>query len=412
MGDGTVTVDLDDLLQPAALADPYTIYEQLRASDPVHWNPRLDAWMILRYDDVLAALNDPKRLSSDRTTAFMGHLSPEDSERLRFFSEMRQRMLLYTDPPTHTRLRRPVQHALSTRAVRQLRGQIQQVADEQIDKVIASGRMDGIADLGYPLPIVINSSLVGVPPPDRDKVKNWTADFIEAINAGGAGVSTEALEHGQDAVVAMTEYFGDLARRRQAEPRDDAVSRLVHGEDGRLGDEDLAATCIVLLFAGLETALNLIGNGLLALLRHPDQLELLRADPSLLPGAVEELLRYDGPLQMVGRMATEDITLRSRRIAKGDKVLVMLSAANRDPEQFEEPHRLDITRTDNRHVAFSHGTHYCPGAELSRIEGEIALGTVLRRLADLRLGDEALEWQPNLSFRGLRRLPLRFQPAA
>jgi pimeloyl-[acyl-carrier protein] synthase len=405
------TMDLEDLLRPEALADPYAIYEQLRANDPVHWNPRLDSWMILRYQDALVALNEPRRLSSDRTTAFMRHLSPSDSERLRFFSDMRRRMLLYTDPPTHTRLRRPVAHALSTRAVRQLRGHVQRVADELIDKVIASGRMDGIADLGYPLPIIINSALVGVPPADRDKVKRWTADFIEAINAGGAGVSTEALEHGQDAVVAMTDYFGDLARRRQAEPRDDAVTRLVHGEDGHLSDQDLAATCIVLLFAGLETALNLIGNGLLALLRHPDQLELLRSDPSLLPSAVEELLRYDGPLQMVGRLATEDLTVGSTRIAKGDKVLVVLSAANRDPEQFEEPNRLDITRTDNRHVAFSHGTHYCPGAELSRIEGEIAFGTVLRRLADLRLAEDALEWQPNLSFRGLRRLPLRFQPA-
>ncbi|MTD52390.1 cytochrome P450 [Amycolatopsis pithecellobii] len=400
-----------DLLSPDILADPYPIYDLLRATDPVHFDERLDSWLLLRYDDVLDALSSPERFSSDRTAAYLGHLQGADAERFRQFADIRSRMLIYNDPPRHTRLRRPVRRGMSVRLVNGLRPRIREVVHELIDAVIEDGRADGIDDLGARIPVVVNSDLIGIPAADREKVKGWTADFVAAINAGGANVPTADLERGQNAVLAMREYFLDLGAARRAEPREDMLTALVRRDEDALGDDDLVATCIVTLFAGLETGLNLIGNGLLALLRHPEQVALLAERPDLVPGAVEEFLRYDGPLHLVGRLATEDITLRRQTIKKGDKVLVMLGAANHDPEVFPAPHELDIRRGENKHVAFSHGIHYCPGAELSRIEGEIAFEAILGRLSGLRQADGPLEWQPNLSFRGLRHLPLEFTPA-
>lgn len=400
----------DDLLSPDILADPYPVYDILRATEPVYWNERLDSWLLLRHDDVLEALNDPERFSSDRTSAYLGHLQAEEAARFQRFADIRSRMILYTDPPRHTRLRRPVQRGMSVRLVNGLRPRIQEVVNELINAVIEEGRADGIADLGARIPVIVNSELIGIPAADREKLKGWTADFVAAINAGGANVPIADLEHGQNAVLAMREYFIYLGAARRAEPRDDLLSSLVCRNEDPLEGDDLVATCITTLFAGLETGLNLIGNGLLALLRHPDQAALLATRPDLLPAAVEEFLRYDGPLHLVGRLATQDTTLRGRTIKKADKVLVMLGAANRDPEFFPQPHRLDFRRAENKHVAFSHGIHYCPGAELSRVEGEIAFGAIVTRLRDIRLGDGELQWQPNLSFRGLRNLPLEFSP--
>lgn len=398
--------DRDDLLDPRVLADPYPVYDLLRAEDPVHWNPRLDAWMILRHDDVLAALTDHETFRSDRTTAFMGHLSDADSERFAAFAAVRRRMIMYNDPPAHGPLRRPVQQGMTVRQAHAMRPRIQAITDELVDAIAARPRFDGIRDLGFGLPVVVNSELVGIPAADRETVKGWTEDFIAAINAGGANVAVEALERGQAAVVSMGAYFAELAERRRAEPADDLISALVRrGDPAAVGGDDLTGVCVSVMFAGMETTINLIGNGLLALMRNPDQADLLRARPELLPSAVEELLRYDGVLHLVGRLAARDVTLRGARIRAGDKVLVMLGPAGRDGAQFPDPHRLDVTRRPNPHVGFGHGIHYCPGAELSRLQGEVAFGTVLARLPGLRLAGEP-EWQPNLSFRGLRRLPL------
>ncbi|HCA84237.1 MAG TPA: cytochrome P450 [Streptomyces sp.] len=402
--------EYNDLLRPDIQSDPYPVYDRIREQEPVWWNAQLDSWLLLRHDDVTTALSAPERLSSDRTSAFLGHLSEAEETTFAEWAAMRRRMMLYNDPPRHTRLRRPVQRGMSVRLSQQMRPKIQRVVDDLVDGVVERGVCDGIQDLGYHLPVILNSELIGIPEADRNKVKLWTTDFVAAINAGGANVATTDLERGQNAILAMREYFTDLAAVKRADPQEDLLSSLVQRDENPLEGDDLVATCIVVLFAGLETALNLVGNGLLALLRNPDQLSLLAARPELMPSAVEELLRYDGPLHLVGRMATEDMSIRDRRIGKGEKVLVMLGAANRDPNAFEEPHRLDITRKDHRHVSFSHGIHYCPGAEISRIMGELSFATILERLPDLRLGDAPLSWQPNLSFRGLQNLPLEFTP--
>ncbi|MDT8912358.1 cytochrome P450 [Amycolatopsis sp. PS_44_ISF1] len=408
------TNDLDDLLAPELIPNPYAVYDRWRADDPVYWNAHLDAWLVLGHDDVHQALGDHGLISSDRTVAFTSHLSEPEKEHFSLWIEMRKRMLLYNDPPRHTMLRRPVHKGMTVRLANAMRPKIEQITGELIDGFAERGEFDGIADFGSRIPVIVNSELIGIPAEDRDRVKNWTSDFISAINAGGANIASSALERGQTAVAGMREYFPRLAERKRSEPAEDLLSALVaqraEGSEALSEDDDLVATCIVLLFAGLETALNLIGNGLLALLQNPQQLELLRGDPSLLPGAVEEILRYDGPLHLVGRRATRDFTLRGKDIAKDDKVLLMLGAANRDGAAFPDPHRLDITRPARQHVAFGYGVHYCPGAELSRIIGETAFGTVLRRLPDLALADGPLSWQPNLSFRGLTTLPLRFTP--
>jgi pimeloyl-[acyl-carrier protein] synthase len=400
--------EYEDLLHPELIPDPYRVYDIVREKEPVWWNEHLDSWLLLRHDDVLEALNHPETLSSDRTSAFLGHLSEEQETRFAEWAAMRRRMMLYTDPPRHTRLRRPVQRGMSVRLANQMRPKIQRVVDDLVDDVIERGACDGIKDLGYHLPVILNSELIGVPLEDRAKVKHWTEDFVAAINAGGANVPVDDLERGQNAILAMREYFTELGARKRAEPQQDLLSSLVQRDEDPLEGDDLVATCIVVMFAGLETALNLIGNGLLALLRNPDQLALLAERPELMPSAVEEFLRYDGPLHLVGRMATQELTIGGCRIAKGDKVLVMLGAANRDPSVWDDPHKLDVTRADNRHLSFSHGIHYCPGAEISRIMGELSFATILGRMRDLRLGAGGLAWQPNLSFRGLRTLPLEF----
>jgi pimeloyl-[acyl-carrier protein] synthase len=400
----------NDLLQPEIVVDPYPVYDIIREKEPVWWNEHLGSWLVLRYDDVLESLNHWEKLSSDRTTAFLGHLSESEEERFKDWADMRRRMMLYNDPPRHTRLRKPVKRGMTVRLSNQMRPKIQRVVDDLIDGVIERGECDGIQDLGYHLPVILNSELIGIPEADRAKVKVWTSDFVAAINAGGANVATDDLERGQNAIRAMREYFTDLAEKKRADPQEDLLSSLVQRDEDPLEGDDLVATCIVVMFAGLETALNLIGNGLLALLRNPDQLSLLIEKPELMHSAVEEFLRYDGPLHLVGRMATEDMTVRGYEIAKHDKVLVMLGAANRDPNFVADPHKLDITRTDNRHVAFSHSIHYCPGAEISRIMGELSFGAILKRMTDLRLGEGELTWQPNLSFRGLQSLPLAYNP--
>lgn len=399
----------EDLLRPDVQADPYPIYDLIREQEPVWWNAKLDSWLLLRHDDVLAGLSHPELLSSDRTNAFLNHLSDEDAARFGEWAAMRKRMMLYNDPPRHTKLRKPVKRGMSVRLSNQMRPKIQRVVTDLVDEVIERGECDGIQDLGYHLPVIVNSELIGVPTADRSKVKSWTEDFVAAINAGGANVGTQDLERGQNAILAMRDYFTVLGAHKRAEPAEDLLSSLVARDD--LVGDDLVATCIVVMFAGLETALNLVGNGLLALLRNPEQLAMLNRRPELMGSAVEEILRFDGPLHLVGRMAARDMTIRGQRIPQGDKVLVMLGAANRDPAFCPDPHTLDITRTNNRHLAFSHGIHYCPGAEISRIMGEISFATILGSLRDLRLGDGDLEWQPNLSFRGLRRLPLAYTPA-
>jgi cytochrome P450 len=303
-----------------------------------------------------------------------------------------------------------VNKAFTPRAVEAMRAHIQAIVDGLLDRLQAAGRteMEVIADLACPLPAIVIAEMLGVPPEDRDQFLLWSNDFGVILD----DVSTpEAMVRALYGVGEFAAYFRRIVEERQdAPPRDDVLGMLIAAEeDGdRLSNDELLGNCILLLAAGHGTTTHLIGNGLLALLRHPDQLALLRSDPALGAGAVTELLRYDCPVQMTGRVAVDELELGGKTIHAGQHVTMRLGAANRDPAQFPEPDRLDITRRDTRHLTFGYGIHFCVGAPLARLEGEIAFSTMLRRLPGLRLATETPEWDPSTVFRGLNRLPVTF----
>jgi len=388
-----------DLLDPAVLSDPYPLFHRLRIEDPVHWEADLEFWALTRYADALYALREDSLLSS----------AIHDSQRSGGVGLSSARWFVFLDPPRHTRLRALVHSAFTPQVVEGLRARIQAIVDELLDRAADAGRLDLIADLGFPLPAIVIAELLGVPPEDRAQFKAWSADLAAA---GGlvrmAADGAERLSRARAGGAALNAYFREIIRERRRAPRDDLVSRLtgVQSAEGTLSEEELVDTCALLLFAGHETTTNLIGNGMLALLRHPDELSRLRADPSLIGSAVEELLRYDSPVQMRVRVARETVEIGGRRIAKGQRVLVLVGAANRDPARFPDPDRLDIARPDNRHLAFGHGIHFCTGAPLARLEGAIAIRRLLRRFPRLELATDQLAWRETLTLRGLSALPV------
>ncbi len=394
-----------DLLAPEVRADPYPLYDFLRAWDPVHWSEEAARWILTRYADISAVLRDG-RFSADRATQFMRLLGAEEREHLGALEAGLARQLLFIDPPDHTRLRRLVNAAFTPRVVERMRARIQEIVDDLLDAVAPRGRMDVIADLAYPLPSIVIAEMLGVPPADRDRFKRWSDDLAAFIGLSPALV--ESARRAQGSMLEFADYFREIIAARRAQPGEDLLSALIAAEaqGDVLSEEELLANCILLLAAGHETTTNLIGNGLLALLRHPDALARLRREPDLIRSAVEELLRYDSPVQATARLAKADVEVGGRTIQAGQGVVLLLGAANRDPEQFPDPHALDLARADNRHLAFGAGAHFCVGAPLARLEGQIAIGTVLRRFPDLRLVDAPLAWRESVAFRGLESLPV------
>lgn len=393
------------LRQDAFLADPYPAYHRWRAANPVQRELESGDWFVTSHAAVAAALADP-RLSSDRTDSFLASFPAEAREVLGPLARVRSDMILFIDPPKHSRLRGLVQKAFTPRVIERLRPRIQQLTIEMLASAAARGELDIIADLAEPLPGIVIAELLGVPPADRPQFKSWANDFAAAI-AGGL-TALEVVQRAQTSLLAMANYLSGVAAERRAHPADDLLSALVAVEEQGdvLSEHELFATSMLILIAGNETTTNLIGNGLLALMRHPDQLARLRADPDLIRFAVEELLRYDSPVQATFRIAREETSIGDVPIGRGERVTVVLGAANRDPAQFPEPDRLDLGRTDRRHLAFAHGPHFCLGAALARLEGQIAIATTLERFPQLRLATECPAWKPLFAFRGLQSLPL------
>jgi len=321
------------------------------------------------------------------------------------------RQMLFRDAPAHTRLRSLAASAFSPGKVEALRQHIQDITDELIDAVVADGRMDVIADLADLLPATVTAELIGVPVEDRFQLKAWSKDFSEMLgnfqhNPGRAAAMLKTVEQ-------MTDYFRRRMRAKASPSREGVVHALMTAEvDGdRLSEEEVIANSIITMVGGLETTTNLIGNGLLSLLRNPRELQRLRANPSLYPSAVEELLRYESPIQYTARLAPADVELGGKSIRRRQAVIAVVGAANHDPERFRDPGQLDITRQDNRHLAFGWAAHSCFGAPLARIEGQIALSTIFRRLGNLTLDHTPLVWRTNMGFRGLESLPVTFDPA-
>lgn len=394
------------LFGPDMLADPYPVYARLRAEDPVHWHEPFQAWLLTRYDDVSAAFHD-LRFSSERTER-MRELAGRQG--LEPFFDFLSKRLLYADPPRHTRLRGLMNKAFTPHAVEAMRSHIQELVDGFLDRVHNQGRMDIVQDLAYPLPGTVILEMLGVPVADLPQLKNWSDEFVRYFGKHPAQVTAEEWERAQQSVTAEMEYFRLAMVRLHEQPRPCLLTALEQARDGsdQLSEVERFGNANLLLVAGHETTTNLISTGTLALLRHPDQLAKLRAEPALLPGAIEELLRYVSPTQFTHRVAREDITLGGKTIRKGQFVFLMLGAANRDPERFADPDRLDIARADNHHLAFGAGHHFCLGAPLARLEAQIAFGTLLRRCPNLRLGAGPIVYRPEFNLRGLERLEVQF----
>nr|WP_179816289.1 cytochrome P450 [Allostreptomyces psammosilenae] len=400
--------------------DPYPAYAWLRENAPVHRTTLpsgVDAWLVTRYDDARQALAD-QRLSKDparhaAATAARGKTGIPGEQRAGLFAH-----LLNIDPPDHTRLRRLVSRAFTPRRVEAFRPRVQELTDRLIDGFAARGTADLIHEFAFPLPIYAICDMLGVPAEDQDDFRDWAGMMIRHSRPGERAAPRGGVAR---AVKRIRAYLEELIHRKRAEAAgDDLISGLIrasdHGE--QLTEAEAAAMAFILLFAGFETTVNLIGNGVNALLRHPDQLALLRAglargDERLLATAVEELLRFDGPVELATwRFATEPLTIGGTRVPAGDPVLVVLGGADRDPRRFTDPDTLDLTRQDNPHLGFGHGIHYCLGAPLARLEGQRALATLLTRLPDLRcaVAPEELRWRGGLIMRGLRELPVAFTP--
>jgi pimeloyl-[acyl-carrier protein] synthase len=400
----TDNLSLYHLLDPEVLANPYPLFHRLRAEDPVHWDPFLHAWVITRYHDVVTVL---LKYSADRTPT-PEKLSEMGLSVLNPIARVMVQQMLFLDPPAHTRLRSLASQAFTPARVEVLRSHIRDITNNLLNAVQDKGHMDVIADLGEPLPCIVTAEMLGVPVEDHLQLKAWSQDFAEMLGN---------FQHNPDralrilrTVEEMTGYFRSVMREQKSHPRGGLVSSMMNAEinGDRLSEEEVIANCIVTMVGGQETTTNLIGNGVLSLLRNPDQVEKLRSDLSLIPSAVEELLRYEAPSQHTARLAPEDTVLGGKQIRKRQAVIAVMAAANRDPERFPDPDRLDITRQDNRHLAFGWAAHFCFGAPLSRIEGQIALESMLRRLPDLALEGGPLTWRSNMGLRGLTALPITF----
>ena len=387
-------------LLPEFHANPYPFYKRLREKEPIHQSP-MGFWVLTRYEDCVAVLRD-QRFGREEFQQMLTAVYGDGTEM--------PRSMLFRDPPDHTRLRALVSKAFTPRMIETMREHIQEIVDRLLDRVQDAGRMDVIEDLAYPLPVTVICEMLGVPVDDHASIRGWSADIARSLDAIGLPSDEGIVERGRKSRRALGDYFRRLVPERRARPQDDLLSGLLAAEEqgDKLTQDEVIAMCLLLFIAGHETTVNLIGNGTLALLRHPDQLTKLRAEPALIGNAVEELLRYDSPVQRTARITTTEVELAGQPLPKGAMVITALGAANRDPAQFADPDRLDVTRKDPRHISFGFGIHFCLGAPLARVEGQLALGTLLRRAPDLALAEVNPEWRESSVLRGLKRLNVTF----
>ena len=402
-----------DLDSPEFLANPYPIFDQMRSNDPIYWSAENSYWILTRYADI-ASLIQNENLSSNRIGAHARRMPDEAKEHFRPFFTAVSSWMLMIDPPDHTRLRGLVSKAFTPRVVENMRELVQELVDDMLAAVTDRGRMDVMTDLANPLPATVIAELLGVPATEQRQFKAWSDDIALALSGIDIASTKDErfalYELAQKSFLALSDYFMERVVELRRNPRENLLSALAQAEEqgDRLTEDELFANCVLLMIAGHETTTNLIGNGILALLQNPGQREALRSNPDLIVSAVEELLRYDSPVQKMGRIALADIHVAGKQIKKGELVCFSFAAANRDPEQFESPKQLDITRKPNRHLAFGHGLHYCVGAALARLEGQIAVNSVLRSLPKIQLAHETLEWYRNFTLRGLKSLPVAF----
>ncbi len=388
-----------DPLSPEFIADPYPYYERLRNESPILFDPDWKLWFVSTYEDVNTLLRE-RCLGRDMDGA------PKPDVRTPF-GKLHHNSLMEKEPPDHTRLRGLVNKAFTPARVETLRPRVTQIAHRLLDAVNWRGEMDLLADFAEPLPVMVIAELLGVPEEGRPFLRPWSHAIVAMYELSP---STEDADRANRAVVEFSNYLKGLIDRRRTSPQDDLISALVEAEEegNRLSEDELIATCILMLNAGHEATVNAIANGMLAFFRHPQQFDILKRSPDYLKTAVEEILRYDTPLQLFRRWVREDLEYRGKTFEKGTQLALLYAAANRDPHRFENPNHFDITRQDNPHLAFGAGIHYCVGAPLARLEMQIALQVLIERLPNLRLAKENVEVRPSYVIRGLKALPVVF----
>jgi pimeloyl-[acyl-carrier protein] synthase len=390
------------LLDPDVLADPYPFYQALRECEPVHWDPYTHAWVVTSYDSVITVLTkySAVRTPTPERLAHMG------LSQFQPFAEMLVKQMLFMDGAAHARLRSICSAAFTPSRVAGLRTAIRSTAEKLIDCVARRGQMDVVADFANPFPAMVAAQLLGFPVEDHVQLKTWSSDFAELL--GNFQHNPDRAAQVLSSMNDMKAYVYERLKEQRTRPRDGLLHALMTAEteSGRLTDEEIVANAIVTMIGGQETTTSLIANGLLTLLRTPSAIADLRAHPEIMQSAVEELLRYESPSQHTARLAPADTVLGGKSIRKGEAVMAVMAAANRDPARFVDPNRLDLRRQDNRHVAFGWAAHFCFGAPLARLEAQIAFTTLLERFQDIHLDGTALKWRSNTGLRCLLALPI------
>ena len=390
---------------PSILADPFPLYARLRDEDPAHWSPRLKAWVLTRYEDVKRVCLD-STMSSDRLRPFFATLPPAEAAKVAELARYLTLWMVFRDPPEHTRLRRLAAKVFHVRSINALRPNIERLTHWLLDQLADRKEFDFIGDFAMPLPALVIIDMLGAPREELARLKRLSDEM--ALFIGSARDAPEKYERAGAATREMAQIFRELITARRAVPQRDLLSELVALGDGdRLSDDELVATCVLLLFAGHETTTHHLANGLRALLRFPGELEKLRANPALAPAAVEELLRYDGPIGAQVRIVQEPHTLHAKALKPGERVFLLMNAANRDPRAYDAPDRVDLGRNGVPHLTFGFGAHLCLGFPLARLEGQVALPAVLARWRRLELAGAEPEWMDSMVLRGMKALPLR-----
>jgi cytochrome P450 len=397
-------LSLAAMLDPEVLASPYPLYHRLRTESPVHWDPLLRVWVVTRYEDVIRVLRD---FSAQRTPT-PAQLTLMGLAALNPVAKVMVKQMLFLDPAAHTRIRSLASAAFTPARVDGLRSHIREIVQNLLKPVASKGRMNLIADLAEPLPCIVTAEMLGVPVEDHPQLKLWSQDFAEVL--GNFQHNPDRVQRILKCTEEMSDYFRRMLNSDRLRP-EGLVNSLKNAEinGDRLTEEEVIANCIITMVGGQETTTNLLGNGVLALLRNPDQLEKLRANPALVPSAVEELLRFESPTQYTGRIAAQDTEIGGKIIKQKQAVFAVLGAGNRDPERFPNPDKLDLARPDNKHLAFGWGAHFCFGAPLARIEAQMAFEELLK-LQNWALEPGPLTWRTNLALRGLTKLPITFTP--
>ncbi|CAN5430708.1 cytochrome P450 [soil metagenome] len=396
-------------LDPAILADPYPTYRWLQVHDPVHWGAPGDphtegCWYITRYADVVAALKEP-RLGLEIWRVLPERQSQALSETQKPIVAMSKQWMVLRDPPAHTRLRSLVQRVFTPRMIERLTPRMEEIVQRILASVAEQGHMELLSDFALPLPVTIIAEMLGIPPADQAMFMPWSRALAAVIEFEQ---NEAVMAQGSQAVLELAAYLHEIIAERRRRPQEDLISALITLEDAgkRPGEDELIGTITQLLFGGNEPVVHLIGNGLLALLRHPQQLENLRGQPGLLETAIDELMRYDSSVQMTFRYALEDLTFGDKLLRQGDQMAIVMGAANRDPAQFSEPDQLDLARTPNRHMSLGVGIHYCIGGALAKAEAKAAFTGLLQHLPDLALATPEPTWRKAVAVRGVEQLPV------